>query len=68
MNATDMVREDMIKVLSELQGFREEHPAMYTPCSSHEISLHITAQGTYIFPFHVYSEDYSSIYIKPYHM
>ena len=30
VNTTHMVREDMAKVLSEFQDFREERPAVYT--------------------------------------
>ena len=30
VNTTNMVKEDMIKVLSEFQDFREERPAVYT--------------------------------------
>ena len=64
VDTTHMVREDMVKVLSEFQDFREEQPAVYTylarvmkyhgiSCSSHEISWHISAQGKYIFTFHI---------------
>ena len=30
VDTTHMVREDMVKVLSEFQDFREERPAVYT--------------------------------------
>ena len=50
----NVVREDMVKVLSHFQDFREERLAVYTSYLNHEILFYIFAQAKYIFAFHIW--------------